>query len=247
MSKLAINVAVNLSRPSAVDISDPDPFYLLAADRAWRADDAADNGSVTTGLPSYIGPALTLAAQGTGQGIKAASSSLGGRLAIPSIGAGGTRGGYGAVALAGAPATAITIARVARVTATTAGLDALTVDGAANSGLASFYQTTTVFFRRTTPDLQVAIAQPCNIVSLTTWTATDITAYVNSLTPATTANAVAFAGTTIHVMNDSGAGTAYVMDGEWATMGYWLRAVTPAEASFVMLSLGRRYGVPISA
>jgi hypothetical protein len=225
-----------------------DPFATLAADRAWRADDATDDGTVTTGLPSYIGPALTLAAHGTGQAVKAVSANLGGRLTIASSSAsGGAKGGYGAVALAGAPATAITIARVARVAVTTSGLDALTVAGTQNSGLATFYQTATVFYRRTTPDLQIAIALPAAIVSLTTWTASSITAYLNSRTPATVANAIAFAGTTLHVMNDSAAGTGYVMDGEWATMGYWLRALTTAEAQYVMTALGAKYGVLISA
>jgi hypothetical protein len=137
-----------------------DPFVVLAADRAWRADDAIDNGSVTTSLPSYVGPALSLAAQGTGQAVKAASANLGGRLTIASVGTPQARGGYGAVALASAPSGAFTIARVARVTAVTGGLDALTVGGALNSGLSTFYQTTSLFFRRTTPDLQVSIALP---------------------------------------------------------------------------------------
>jgi preprotein translocase subunit Sec61beta len=220
-----------------------DPFLSLAADRAWRADDAVDNGSVTTSIPSYVGPSLSLAALGTGQAIKAQSAFLRG-VTIASNGSAAANG-YSAVSLAGAP-SAFSVARVVRIAVTNSGMDALTVAGAVNSGVASFYETAQVKSRRVSPDVVTAVSLPVNLVLLSVYTATDILQYVNSLTATTIGNVQAFAGTTFQVMSISATGT-YTLNGQWATAGYWLRALSAAEAAFAMLQLGRRYGITIAS
>jgi hypothetical protein len=221
-----------------------DPFVVLGFDRAWRAEDAVDNGTNTTALPSYIGSALSLAAFGTGQAVKAASANFPGRHSIVCDGLAGSNG-YGAVALGGAP-TSLTIASVARITAVNGGIAALTAGGTVNSGEAQFYASTTLRARKFgSPNADVTIALPCKVVTLTVFDVNGTTHYVNSLTPVTAASVAALAGTTFQVMALASAGSL-VLTGEWCTSGYALRAFTPTEAASWLTLAGLRYGVTVA-
>jgi hypothetical protein len=220
-----------------------DPFVALAADRAWRADDAVDNGSVTTSLPSYVGSPLSLTALGNGQTVKSPSADLGGRLAIACDGLPASNG-YSAVALAGSP-TNFTVARVVRITADNSGPDALTDGGAVNTGVSSLYVAGDMRSRRVSTDASSPQTLPLSMVVVSVYTTSGFSSYVNSFTPVTSADAEAFVGTTFQVMSLS-LGGLLTMTGQWATSGYWLRALSQAEVINVLRNLGLYYGIAVS-
>lgn len=226
-----------------------DPFVALAFDRAWRADDAIDNGSVTTSLPNYIGPALSLPAVGTGQAIKAASASLGGRRSIAFTA--GAAGGYGnVVALGGAPTDFSMISVYRYVSSVNRGVAALTVAGAVNSGLSQIVTTTT---RETSKAFKVGNAALCaatlvapqTMVQVSVWTAAGASDYSKTRTAGVLVAAGALAGTTFHIgaLDNS---SSFVLDGEWATTGYVARALSVAEINFALTMFGRYYSVTIA-
>lgn len=219
-----------------------DPFASLGALYAWRANDAVDNGSVTTSIPNYIGATKTLPRQGSaGQAIKAASANLGGQLAITMSGPGE---GYGNVSLWGAAPTDVTIVSVARIAATTVGLSSITVAGAVNSGMSQLDIAGTKS-RKVATDASTAVTLPASVVWISVFTAEGISSYVNSKTAATAATAGALAGTMFHLgVLDSG--TTFVFDGQWATTAIWNRALSAAEAALVLDRLGAKYGIAIS-
>lgn len=221
-----------------------DPFAVLVADMAWRAEEATDNGSVTTGLVNYVGASLTLPRQGTGQAIKAASALLNNRMAIAFAPTAGL-GAYGNVVALGASPTNFTVATVGRYTTANRGLFALTAAGAANSGV-SLLQLTGTSARKITTDASAAGAAPRTIVQVAVFTAAGITNYVNSFTAVTASLASALAGTSIHIGGIT-TSDVFVLDGLWATTAYWTRALTAAEARFALTHLGRKYGVAIAA
>jgi len=235
----------NSRRPVA--LGRRDPFVQLAATRAWKADDAVDNGSVTTSLPSYVGAALSLTAHGTGQAIKAASPQLGNMRAIAGDGVLAS-GGYGAVIYGAAPLD-LTLASVVYVAsaAMANGLANVTVGDVAVSGVDHSYSTgpNGIRCRKTGgPVVDVTAIAPRAYVLVTIFSATSTTSYVNSLTPVSVADATAVGGTKLNVM--CLAVNSGVLQGSWATTGYWTRALSAAEAVTVMTLLGQRYGVAIA-
>lgn len=223
-----------------------DPFRQFAADRAWRADDAIDNGSVTTSLPNYLGPALALAPQGTGQAVKALSANLGGKYSIACDGLTASSG-YSAVALAGAP-TSFSIASVYYLAAVAvSGVSALTAGGVALSGV-SQYRNTTLRSEKLGSDALSAITPPIAVVQVSVYTATTVLHYASRYTAVSASIAGALAGTTFHVMcRASNASVPSPMTGEWASAGYWTRSLSQAEVAGVLRGLGRRYSVAIAA
>lgn len=220
-----------------------DPLVALGADRAWRADDAIDNGSVTTSLPNYIGTALPLPRQGAaGQAIKAASANFNNRLTIACAPAGL---GYGATALGVAP-TNFTMVTVGRYAATGVGMSALTVAGAINTGLAQLHLTGAVNSRKVAADVAVAVAPPVNVVHVSVWdNASNVRNYTNSKSAVSASIGGALAGTDLHLMCLSSS-NLLVLNGEWARSAYWTRALSAAEAGFLLDRLGAYYGVAIS-
>lgn len=222
-----------------------DPFVALSADRAWRADDAIDNGSVTTGLASYIGPALTLAQNGTGQAIKSVSANFAGRYSV-AFNAQAATGAYSAVALAGAP-TSFSIASVYRIGVSNpnSGVCALTVGGTVNTGVSQFQTSNQQVSRKAAAiDANTTVVTPGQFVMVSVFDASGVTSYVSKRTPVTAAGAGALAGTTFQVGSISSA-NLFTHNGEWATTGYWTRALTSAEAIFALTMLGRRYRIAI--
>jgi hypothetical protein len=231
-------------RNTRLTTSFPDPFLALAAERAWRADDALDNGSVTTSLPNYIGAALPLANNGTGQAIKAANVNLNNRMAI--VSAAGAARGYGNDVIYGAAPAALTIASVVYVTATGSGWTAITAGGVVNSGQAQLYGTPTVRSRKQGTDAIATLALPVRLVQVSVYTATTFTDYSNSLTGSANSLPLALAGTNLRLMELDAVGT-FTLAGAWACMGYWTRALSAGEIYLTMRSLGRMYGIAITA
>lgn len=219
-----------------------DPFASFAADLAWRASDAVDNGSVTTSLPPYMG-ALTLAANGTGQPIKAASANFVGRQTVAFNGLAASRG-YSGV-LGGAP-TGLTVASIVRITVGQSAAYSLTVGGTVNTGSAAGYDVTQAFAKKLTTNALLAKTLPLMAVVLATVDAAGVSLYCNALTAVTAAAASALAGTTFAIGTLSSAGV-YTLTGEWLTTGAWLRAFTDAEAKVLIRNLGRYYGIPITS
>lgn len=222
----------------------PDPFLTLAASYAWRADDAVDNGSVTTSLPNYLGPTLALPRQGAaGQAIKAASANLGGRQSIAFAPAGL---GYGnVVAFGGVAPAACTFATVARMAITNVGLVAVTVGGTVNTGFAQLHLTHAES-RKLTNGITQAAAVPVNAVFVSVFTGTTITTYLNTKTGTSGAVGGALAGTSIHLgaLNST---NIFTLQGEWATSAVWDRALTNAEVGALIDHLGAHYGIAIAA
>jgi hypothetical protein len=218
-----------------------DPFVVLGAERAWRADDAVDNGSVTTSIPNYVGASLPLGRNGTGQAIKAATATLGGRLAIACTA--GARG-YGNDVVYGAAPAALTMVSVARVTADNGGVWAVTVGGVVNTGQSGLMAGTQRTFK-TASSAQSALAFPLSFVQVSTFDGANFTDRTNRFTATTTALAAANLGTNLRLMElDSGG--LFTLQGAWATFGYWPRVLTASEIAFVMTRLGSRYGISIA-
>jgi hypothetical protein len=223
-----------------------DPFVKLGADRAWRADDATDDGSVTTGLPNYIGAALTLTRQGTGQSIKATSANLGGKRTI-AVNGSDAAGGYGAVALAGAPA-AFTIVMVCYLAAVAnQGLSALTVGGTVVTGVTQ-HRVTTIRSSKTTADATSAFTAPGPLILASVFVSAGIKHYATRYTSVDVASAGALAGTTFHVMcRSANASSPLTMTGEWRKTAYFARALSASEVAFALRMLGREHNVAIAA
>lgn len=214
-----------------------DPFALLGATLAWRADDATDNGANTTTLPSYIG-SLTLNRNATGQAIKAASANFSGKL---SIAFGGANAGY---SNALAVSASMSFVSVYRVTAVNSGVHAFTAGGVANTGNSSGY-TTLTFSQKVVTNATRALATPVNVIAVSVFSAASVTHYANRYTPATTAVAGALVGDSLTIGALDTAGT-FTLTGEWRTTAYFNRALTPAEAVIVLRNLGLREGIAIS-
>jgi hypothetical protein len=244
MNELSVNLAKNLAAGLALDLSATDPFVALNADRAWRADDAVDNGSVTTSLPNYVGSLLSLSAQGTGQAKKAVASALGGRLAISCATTAGL-GAYGNVDAFAAMPASFSVATVVRFASNSRGAMAVTVGGTINTGVSQI-QTASTASVKVASSATSAGGAPASRVIVSVFTAAGITSYVNSLTPATASVAGALVGTRLHICGIASS-EVFVLDGLWATTGYWARALSAIDAAFVLTQLGRRYGVSISA
>lgn len=218
----------------------PDPAVVLGASYAWRADNAVDNGSVTTSLVPYIGP-TSLPVLGTGQAIKAANANLGGRLAITCVGS----GSYTAVLPTAAPA-AITIATVAYLTAANEGLSALTTGGTINTGVSQLLAAGTLRARKTFVDIgATAAATPIAVVQVSVIDAAGGTNYVNSYTGSATVVAGGIAGTTFQICALDSANT-FPLVGAWATTIMYSRALSAAEVRIVLTGLGARYGIAIA-
>jgi hypothetical protein len=223
-----------------------DPFIALSATRAWRADDAIDNGLVTTSIPAYVGSAMPLLAFGTGQSIKAPASELGGRRAIACDGLAASDG-YGAVTFGAVPA-ALTIASVAYVSsaAATQGIAASTVGAGALTGCAQAYSVGAAGIRsRKLSAADVVGLAPRAFVVVTVFTATQTINYVNSLTPVTVADATPLAGTTFNLA--CLADGSSVLSGKLARAGYWERALSTAEVTLTLLQLGAHHKIQVAA
>lgn len=218
-----------------------DPFVALEADRAWRADDGIDDGTVTTALANYIGAPLLLPTTGTGQPIKNHSANFGNARSITF--SPGQRGYGNVVAFAVAP-TAITVASVVRVAAINRGWFAVTNAGATNSGFAQLFFSNPKT-RKLAVDADGAGSQPLNLIQVSVFTASGITDYSNAITGVTTASAGALVGTTLHLCEVDAAGT-FAHSGEWVTGGYFLRALSAKEIAFAMRQWSKRYRISIA-
>lgn len=239
-------VAAPLSLMAYAKSGAMDPFAYFGFTNAWRADDATDNGSKTTTLPSYIGASLTLTAQGTGQAIKAASSNLNGKQSIACDG-NNASGGYSAVALAGAPTafTIVTVCYLANVA--NMGISALTVGGTVVTGVTQ-HRVTTIRSSKTTADATSVISPPIALVLASVFDSAGIKHYASRYTSVDVASAGALAGTTFHVMcRSANASSPLTLTGEWATTGIATRALSAVEVAATLLALGTRYGVSIAA
>lgn len=219
-----------------------DPFLALRADHAWRASDAVDNGANTTSLLPYIG-GLTLARSATGQGLKTASATLRGATVIPFNGVAGNAGYTGALA---AP-VGLTVATVWRCAVTASAAHALTVGGLANTGTADGMSGANAFSQKVATAALKAQAIPNDLVTVSVFTAAGSTIYCNSYTPASAALAGALAGDTFIVGSLSAPGGTFVMNGEWARTGVWLKALSTSQIRFLLLRLGVRHGIAIAA
>jgi hypothetical protein len=224
-----------------------DPLVTLAFDRAWRADDAVDNGSVTTSLASYIGSATPLAANGTGQAIKTRSANMNGNYSVAFDGQAAT-GAYAAVALAGAP-TAVTVVSVYRIGLSNpnAGMSALTAAGVVNTGISQLQSSNQQISRKgAATDASTTVVTPGRFVMVTVADANGVASYVNKRTPATAAGVAPLAGTTFQVGSLNSA-NLFTLPGEWSVAAYALRALTADEVAFVLYMFGLKYRITIGA
>lgn len=216
-----------------------DPLVALGAAYAWCADDAIDDGSVTTTLAPYIGP-VSLAAVGTGQAIKAMSANLGGRFAVACSGTGSYSGVLPAV-----PA-AMTIVSVVYLTAANEGLFATTAAGAINTGTSQLLAGTVLRVRKLAADIGgIAIGSPLAVIQVSALNAAGGTNYVNSRTGSTTAAAGALAGTTVHVGGLDSANT-FALVGAWARTGIFTRALSASEVALLLTGYGANYRIAIA-
>lgn len=218
----------------------PSAVSRLGAAYAWQADNAADNGTVTTSLVPFIG-SVSLPVLGTGQSIKASDANLGGRLSIACAGT----GSYTAVLFGAAP-TAITVVTVARLTAANEGLSALTTGGTINTGVSQLLAAGTLRTRKTFVDCgALAAVQPISVIQVSVVDAAGGTNYVNSFTGSTTAVAGGVAGTTFQIAALDSVNT-FPLVGSWAMTAVFLRALTAAEVAVLLRYLGSRYAVAIA-
>lgn len=226
-----------------IAVADP----LLGSDYAWRASDAADNGTLVTSIPAYIGTAVLALSSGSGQPKKASSANFLGHQVLPCNG-GGT---YTLASMLGAAPAGITIASVFRTSSVNRGVCALTVGSGANSGTAQYRtssgspiigapKASTFTCQKTLPG-----SDPVSVVAVSVVDASGVTLYANSATPATSAVAGALAGTTWTLLGLSPTGT-FTYDGEWVTTGIWLSALSGVQALAILNALGAKYGVTIS-
>lgn len=219
-----------------------DPLITLAFDRAWRADDAADNGALVTTVPAYIGTGA-LTPSGTSQAKKAASASLNGRQSIVFNGL--ALSGPLVSASIGAVPTNFTKVTVGRYGATNSGLAALISGVTPNTGTSQLHFGGNAVGRfANTTDATKAFAVPANIVQVNVVTPTLLTAYVNSLTPASVAG-VSSMGDIVVVGALDQVGT-FTLTGEWALTAFVRRALSLAEVTTLLSSLGARYGITIT-
>jgi hypothetical protein len=220
-----------------------DPFLAMAATYAWRADDAVDNGAVTTSIPNYVGPTMSLPRQGAaGQAVKSVSAALNSRQSIAFSPAGLA---YGNVAIFSAAPASVTIASVVRVSATNCGWAATTAAGAPNTGTSQLH-ISQFESRKAAVGSAVVIAAPANAVIVSVITAAGIATYANSRTPVSADSAGSVAGTTWHLGALDSANT-FTLNGEWATTGVWNSALSHPEVVQLLVELGRGYGVTITA
>ncbi len=217
-----------------------DAASRLGASHAWRASDAANDGSVTVRLQPFLGR-VQLQLVGTGQSIAASDANLGG---MPSIACAGT-GSYAATLFGSAPA-AITVATVAYLSAANEGLSALTLAGALNSGVSQLLAAGTLRTRKTFVDCgALAAAQPIAVVQVSVVNSTTGTNYVNSYTGSSTAVAGGVAGTVFHVGALDSANT-FALAGSWAYTAVFPRALSASEVGAVLRDLGSECGVAIA-
>lgn len=224
--------------------SQRDPFLGMGFDYAWRAEDAADNGSLTTSLVPYIGRG-TLLPQGTGQVKRATSANLGGRQSISVDGVAAT-GGYSAVLLSRPPVglTVVTVCYLAAVAVS--GVCAFTVGGAALTGTSQILASTMRSQKLNTDALSV-VTTPVALVLATVCTEAGVAHYHSRVVPVVSVQSGSLAGTTFHVMcRASNASVPSVMTGEWATTGIALRPLGKSDISIVMSRLGAKYGIAIA-
>jgi hypothetical protein len=225
-----------------------DPFPVLAADRAWRGEDAVDNGSVSTAWPNYWGAPLSLPVSGSGQAIKARSADLGNQFAVGFNGLAAS-GSFSAVALA-SPPTGFTAACVFRVGTTNpnASIAALTAGGTINTGVSLLHNGGNTIARKgASTDATTAISTPRSFVIVSVFDAAGVATYVSKLTAVTAVGAGDLAGTKIHIGGINDSGSYAPMIGPIAAFGYWTRALSATEAAFVLTQLGREHKVAIGS
>lgn len=217
------------------------PFYALDADFAWRAEDAYDNGSVTTVLAPYIGE-VSLTKDAAGQAIKAGTTNFQAR---KSISFDGLSGGYSAALLSSAPPY-FTVASVLRFTAANSGMYALSAGGVVNTGNSAYYDAGGIHGRKVVSDAVEALAHPLRLVIVVTLDSDGVTLNANRYATQSTAAAGALAGTvfTIGALDSS---STFTLAGEWVETGCWLRKLRASEIRYLMTDLGAEHEISIAA
>lgn len=139
----------------------------------------------------------------------------------------------------------MTVISVWRISATNAGLHAITVSDAVNTGNSCYLDLGNISAQKLAVPLAQAQAVPIKLVSASVFTAAGITHYVNSLTPTSSAVVGALTGDKFTLGAITAVGT-YVATGEWRKTAQWDRALSNAEVGAQLAVLGTQEGIVIA-
>lgn len=224
---------------SSLKVLDSAAAIVLGAVSEWVAADAVVVGTVTS-VPNRVGGGPALTPTGT-PAAPVVTAQLGGR---PSL-----LGRYSAALTLTTPA-GVTVAMAGyESTSSVSALIALTAGGVVNSGQSAFRSADAVTARGGANDVSVASADPIAAV----WISRNVVGGPNTIRQSAltatvgTGTAASLATTNkVWISSLDDGGTFHSATLRWARVAVFDRALTDAEASFLMLSWGQVYMLPIA-
>lgn len=240
MTKLAINVAVNLSRATAVDVSDPYPELQLAPRSAWDVAHASVSGGNVVSIPNLVTGAPAAAPVGT-VAAPAANANLNGRM---------TLAGSLTASLA-ISSTAVSMAFVSYVSGNAFnGMVAATVGGTVNTGQSLFRDASNAISRIGSGGTDASLASAAPIKGVWIGIVEQgalVRVYQSALTPGVSAgNAGALAATTVTCLGAlNNAGLYMRAENTYARAAIWDRALTLAEVTYLLNRWGAMHAIAI--